>query len=216
MDTKDLIEGAIKETVNFPVIFVPFFVTAFLNAALGSDLIISSFGTSWSIALRLIILLLVTPVASGMTIFLDRNAHSGKYPNLSESFGRVRPSYFPLIAVNLVAWTGIILGFFLFIVPGVYLYVKFIFTNQEVLLGRETDISRALEKSWNHTTNRWGRIFRLILIFEVPLLLISFTLGSLPPGWGATFGVVLTTVFQTWITLVLTHVYLGILEADRA
>ena len=203
-----------RETVNFPVLFAPFFVTAFLNAALGSDRVLSSFGPSWSIALRLLILLLITPIASGMTIFLDRNIHSGNYPNLPGSFDRVKPNYLPLVAVNLVAWVGILLGFTLFIVPGVYLYVKFIFTNQEVLLGKETDVTSALEKSWNHTTNRWGRIFRIILIFELPLLLISFILSGLPPGWGATVSVVFTTVFQTWVTLVLTHFYLGITEEE--
>ncbi|MBS3788073.1 hypothetical protein KGY79_07775 [Candidatus Bipolaricaulota bacterium] len=214
MKIDELIKGAIEETVNFPILFAPFFVTAFLNAALGSDRALTTFGPSWSIILRILILLLLTPLASGMAIFMDRNIHSGESPNLPGSLDRVRPNYLPLIAVNLVAWAGIILGFFLFIVPGVYLYVKFIFTNQEVLLGKETDITKALENSWNHTANRWGSIFRIILIFEVPLFLISFTLGGVPPGWGATISVILTTIFQTWVTLVLTHVYLGIIEQD--
>ncbi|MCF7889818.1 hypothetical protein K9M78_01205 [Candidatus Bipolaricaulota bacterium] len=212
MKINELVEGAIKETISFPVLFAPFFFSAFLNAILGSDRAISALGPGWSIVLRILVLLLLTPLTSGMTIFLDRNVYSGESPNLTGSFDRVKPNYLPLIAVNLVAWTAIVLGFFLFIVPGVYLYVKLIFTNQEVLLGRKTDITKALESSWNHTTNRWGDIFRIILIFEVPLLLISFSLGALPPGWGATVSLLLTTVFQTWVTLVLTHVYLGILE----
>lgn len=214
MNINELIEGAIKETINFPLLFGPFFVSAFLNAAMGSDRAIEAFGPTWSVALRILILLLITPLTSGMTIFLDRYIHSSEPPSLAGSFDRVKPSYFSLVAVNLVAWTGIILGFFLFIIPGIYLYVKFIFTNQEVLLGKETDITKALENSWNHTTNRWGGIFRIILIFEVPLLLISFTLVGLPPGWGATISVILTTVFQTWVTLVLTHVYLKIRETE--
>ena len=215
MEIQDLLERAIKETVNFPVLFAPFFVTAFLNATLGSDMLLSSMGPGWSIALRILIVLLLTPVASGVTIILDRRIHSGQYPSLPGSLDGVLPYYLPLIAVNLVAWTGIILGFLLFIVPGIYLYVKFIFTTQEVLLGRETDITKALENSWNHTTNRWGSIFRIILIFEIPLLLFSFALGGLPPGWGATVSVILTTVFQTLLTLVITHFYLGIVETKQ-
>lgn len=214
MKINELIERAIKETINFPLLFGPFFVSAFFNAAMGSDRAVEALGPGWSVILRILILLLFTPLTSGMTIFLDRYIHSGKPPSLAGSFDNVRPSYFTLVAVNLVAWTGIILGFFLFIIPGIYLYVKLVFTNQEVLLGRETDITKALENSWNHTTNRWGSIFRIILIFEVPLLLISFTLAGLPPGWGATISVILTTVFQTWVTLVLTHVYLKIREAE--
>lgn len=214
MKIKELIEGAIRESINFPILFAPFFVSSFINTALGSDRAITVFGPGWSIALRIAILLFLIPLTSGMTIFLDRHIHSGEHPDLPGSFERVRPNYLPLIAVNLVAWTGIIIGFSLFIVPGVYLYVKFIFTNQEVLLGKETNITQALENSWNHTTNRWGSIFRIILIFEVPLLLISFTLGGLPPGWGATVSVLLTTAFQTWVTLVFTHVYLRFTKYD--
>ncbi len=210
MKIKELIEGAIRETLNFPLLFAPFFVSSFLNAALGSDRAITALGPGWSITLRIVILLLLTPLTSGMTIFLDRHIYSGEFPDLTESFNRVRPNYLPLIAVNLVARAGILIGFSLLIIPGVYLYVKFIFTNQEVLLGRETNITKALENSWNHTTNRWGSIFRITLIFELPLLLISFTLGGLPPGWEDTARVLLTTVFQTWVTLVLTHVYLQI------
>ena len=214
MEIRGLIEKAIKESTNFPVLFAPFFITAFLNGALGSDRVLSLFGPGASITFRLLILLLFTPLASGVTIFLDKQIRSGEYPNLPESFESVRPYYLSLIGVNLVAWTGIILGFLFFVVPGVYLYVKFIFTNQEVLLGKERDIRQALENSWNHTTNRWGYIFRIILIFEIPLLIVSFTLGGLPPGWGATISVLLTTIFQTWVTLVVTHLYQGILKTD--
>ena len=212
MKMQELVESVIKETVSLPVLFAPFFISAILNASLGSDRAIALLGPGWSITFRIVLLLLITPVASGMTIFLDRNIHAGEPPDLPRSFSRVRSRYLPLVAVNLVAWTGIIIGFFLFIVPGIYLYIKFIFTNQEVLLGGETEVTKALENSWNHTTDKWGNIFRIILVFELPLLLISFTLGGLPPGWGATLSVLLTTVFQTWVTLVLTHYYLGIVE----
>lgn len=210
MDIQGLIKGAIRETTNFPVLFAPFFLTALLNGILGTDTVLFAFGTSWSIVFQLLILLLLTPVASGMTIFLDRYVHSGHYPNLGASLDHVRPKYLTLVGVNLVAWTGIILGFLLFIVPGIFLYVKFIFTTQEVLLGEQTDLVRAIENSWEKTTGRWGQLFQIVLIFEVPLLLLSFSLGGLPAGWGATISVLLSTVFQTWITLVITHIYLTI------
>ncbi len=210
MDIQGLIKKAVRETTSFPLLFVPFFLTAILNGILGTDRVLFAFGSSRSIILQLIVLLLLTPVASGMTIFMDRYIHSGEEPNPGTAFSHVRARYWPLIGVNLVAWTGIILGFLLFIVPGVYLYVKFIFTTQEVLLGGETDILEAIRNSWDRTTNRWGQLFQIILIFELPLLLLSFSLGGLPAGWGATVSVLLSTVFQTWITLVITHIYVGI------
>ncbi len=210
MNIQKLIKGAIDESTNFPVLFAPFFVTALLNGILATDMALAALNPTMSIVLRLGVLLAVTPVASGMTIFLDRFVHSGDYPSLFASFDRVKPLYLPLIGVNLVAWTAILLGFLLFIVPGIFLYVKFIFTDQEVLLGGETDLVSALENSWNRTTGRWGRLFQIILIFEIPLLFLSFALGGLPAGWGATLSVLLTTAFQTWLTLVVTHIYLQI------
>lgn len=214
MEIKELVQGIFRETVNFPVLFGPIFVTSFLNGILASDVMISSLGAGGSLILRLLILLLLTPLASGMTIFLDRMINSKRPPVLLTSFSAVRPKYFPLILINLAALTATVLGLFLFIIPGIYLYVKFVFTTQEVLLGGETDLKSALESSWNHTTDRWGTIFKMILIFEIPLLFFSFSLAGLPPGWGATLSVVVGTAFQTWLTLVITHLYLRIIQDD--
>ncbi len=212
MEIRDLIQGVFRETIHFPVLFGPIFVTSFLNGILASDAAIASMGPGGSLVLRLLILVLLTPLSAGITVMLDRRINSQVEPDLLDSFADVRAKYFPLIIINFVALVATVLGLFLFIVPGVYLYVKFVFTTQEVLLGDETDLTSALEKSWNHTTNRWGTIFGIILIFEIPLLFFSFSLAGLPPGWGATLSVVVGTAFQTWLTLVVTHLYLQILQ----
>lgn len=215
MEIKNLIRGVFRETGHFPVLFAPIFATSFLNGILASDAMIASMGPGGSLVLRLLILVLLTPLAAGITVMLDRRINSQVKPNVLASFTGVRSKYFPLIAINFVALIATVLGLFLFIVPGIYLYVKFVFTTQEVLLGGETDLTSALEKSWNHTNNRWGTIFGIILIFEVPLLFFSFSLAGLPPGWGATLSVVVGTAFQTWLTLVVTHIYSQILREDK-
>lgn len=214
MEIKNLIQGVFRETIHFPALFGPIFVTSFLNGILASDVMISSLGPGGSLFFRLLILLLLTPLAAGITVLLDRRINSQTKPDLLASFAEVRTKYFPLITVNFVALVATVVGLFLFIIPGVYLYVKFIFTTQEVLLEGETDLTSALEKSWNHTTNRWGAIFGIILIFQIPLLFFSFSLAGLPPGWGATLSVVVGTAFQTWLTLVVTHLYLRIARKE--
>ncbi len=214
MELRELIQGAIKETISFPVLFGPIFVTSFLNGILASDAMITTLGPGGSLIIRLLILLLLTPLAAGITVYLDRMINSQRPPEIMTSFSTVRPRYFPLILINFVALMATVMGLFLFIVPGIYLYVKLVFTTQEVLLGGETDLSTALENSWNHTNNRWGTIFKIVLVFEVPLLFFSFSLGGLPPGWGATLSVVVGTAFQTWLTLVITHLYVQITKEE--
>lgn len=214
MDIKESIQEVTRETVNFPMLFGPIFITSFLNGILASDAFIRALGAGGSLVLRLMILVLLTPLAAGMTVFLDRMISNQKSPGLAGAFTAVGRKYLPLILINFVALMATVLGLFLFILPGIYLYVKFVFTTQEVLLGGETDLTSALESSWQHTEGRWLTVFKILLVFEIPLLFFSFSLGGLPPGWGATLSVVVGTAFQTWLTLVVTHLYLRITAGE--
>lgn len=210
MEINNLIKKVIGETVNFPVLFFPIFLIYFLMGLLVSDTLATLFGQGGTFFVSLLIQFLLVPAASGVTIFLDRRIHSGKTPDIGECLEEVRPKYSSLIGVNLAAKLAIIFGLFLFIIPGIFLYVKFIFSTQEVLLGEKTSLAKALESSWNHTNNLWWTIFQIILILQVPLFLLTLSLTGLPPGWGVTFTVLLFTVFQTWLTLVVTHLYSNI------
>lgn len=216
MELKLLIKRVIGETVTFPVLFAPTFLAYFLNGLLASNRLISVLGQGGSLFASLIVFALVIPAAAGITIVLDRKINSEKYPSLIDSVEEVKPKLFPLIGVNLAATLAAIFGLFLFIIPGVFLLVKFVFVSQEVLLGGKTNLSEALESSWNHTTNLWGTIFQIILIFQLPPLIFSFSLAGLPPGWGMTLNMIIFTIAQTWLTLVITHLYLKITQESEA
>ncbi|MBS3814454.1 hypothetical protein KGY63_03645, partial [Candidatus Bipolaricaulota bacterium] len=156
MELKLLIKKVIRETVSFPVLFAPTFLAYFLNGLLASNRLISILGGGGSLFASLLILALLIPAAAGITIFLDRKINSGKYPSLIDSVEEIKPKYLTLVGVNLAANLAAVLGLFLFIIPGIYLLVKFVFVTQEVLLGGKTNLTEALESSWNHTNNLWG------------------------------------------------------------
>lgn len=216
MELRPLIKKVIGETVTFPVLFAPTFIAYFLNGLLASNRLISVLGQGGSLFASLLVFALLIPAAAGITIVLDRKINSGKYPSLIDSVEGIKQKYLPLIGVNLAANLAAILGLFLFIIPGVFLLVKFAFVSQEVLLGGKTNLPEALESSWNHTNNLWGTIFRIILIFQLPPLIFSLSLAGLPPGWGMTINVIMFTISQTWLTLVITHLYLKITRESGA
>jgi hypothetical protein len=216
MELRLLIKKVIEETVNFPVLFAPTFLVYLLNGLLASNRLMSVLGQGGSLFASLLVFALLIPAAAGITIFLDRKINSGKYPSLIDSVEDVKTKYLQLVGVNLAANLAAILGLFLFIIPGVFLLVKFAFVTQEVLLGRKTNLPEALESSWNHTTNLWGTIFRIILIFQLPPLILSLSLAGFPPGWGMTLNVIIFTIAQTWLTLVITHLYLKISRESEA
>ncbi|MFW6111630.1 MAG: hypothetical protein ACOC7Z_01280 [Candidatus Bipolaricaulota bacterium] len=214
MELKLLIKKVIGETVSFPVLFAPTFLAYFLNGLLASNRLISALGGGGSLFASLLIFALLIPAAAGITISLDRKINSGKYPSLIDSFEEIKPKYLTLIGVNLAANLAAVLGLFLFIIPGIYLLVKFVFVSQEVLLGGKTNLQEALESSWNHTNNLWGTVFQIILIFQLPPLIFSLSLTGLPPGWGMTLNIIMFTIAQTWLTLVITHLYVKITRGN--
>ncbi|MBS3813534.1 hypothetical protein KGY64_06890 [Candidatus Bipolaricaulota bacterium] len=210
MELRDLIEETIRESINYPILFLPFFLISLLNNVFISNRVISALGANWSLIISLLFVVILVPIGNGITIVMDRGIVSGKGPNPPRALEITSSRSFLLIGINFVAWMAAITGIFLLIVPGIYLYVKFIFVTQEVLLGNADDFETGLRSSWARTTGHWSRLFALLLVLEVPLLLLSLLAGQLPIGLAQTFQVILSTVAQTWIILAFTHIYVRI------
>ncbi len=210
LDLTDLIGKVIKETVNFPVLFLPFFVISLLNSILASGALVTAMGANWSLIVNLVAVVLLVPIANAVVIILDRSIVDRRRLSLSRAVNIAFRKAVLLIGVNFIAWMAAISGLFLLIIPGVFLYVKFIFVTQEVILGGATNFEAGLRDSWEHTSGYWWNLFTILLALEVPLLLLSLLLGRLPVGWGQTFQVIFSTLAQTWIIIVFTHTYVRI------
>jgi len=214
LDLTDLIGKVIKETVNFPVLFLPFFVISLLNSILASGALVTAMGANWSLIVNLVAVVLLVPIANAVVIILDRSIVDRRRLSLSRAVNIAFRKAVLLIGVNFIAWMAAISGLFLLIIPGVFLYVKFIFVTQEVILGGATNFEAGLRDSWEHTSGYWWNLFTILLALEVPLLLLSLLLGRLPVGWGQTFQVIFSTLAQTWIIIVFTHTYVRIRKEE--
>lgn len=214
LDLTELISTAVKETVNFPVLFLPFFVISLLNSVLASGALAAGMGANWSLILNLAVVVALVPIANAVTIILDRSIANRRRLSFGRAVGLAFQQAFLLIGVTFIAWMAAISGLFLLIVPGIFLYVKFIFVTQEVVLGKANNFEAGLRDSWEHTSGYWWNLFTILLALEVPLLLLSLLSGQLPVGWGQTFQVIFSTVAQTWIIVVFTHTYVRIRKKE--
>lgn len=74
---------------------------------------------------------------------------------------------------------GIILGFVLLIVPGVYLAIRW-FAAVPALFGEQVDVTGALGESWEKTKGHGSAIFGALVVVYLPLIvaiLMAFVIG---------------------------------------
>ena len=92
--------------------------------------------------------------------------------SLSEAVSlSVRKFAFVLIAGML--WALIVgIGSIALIIPGVFLFTKFIFYSYAILLDNEKIIN-SFKKSWQITEGNWWKAFGLYLIFIIPMMTLS-------------------------------------------
>lgn len=85
---------------------------------------------------------------------------------------------FPVIMVlSIVNMLAIFTGLFLFIVPGVILYLMFVFSNC-YMMDKDTGVVRSLKSSLDLTHGFKGQIFRVIVFFNAIIILIPMMIGS--------------------------------------
>jgi|GEM_PF-4715910 len=203
-----IIRGVVREGFAFPSIFLPFFLVSLLSSVLTSDLIVSSFGSSFGLILSLAVLLFLTPLSAGLIISLDRQIRFGEGgPNLKEMLEVIRPYYWLLVGTNLLTWLAVFIGVILLIVPGLFLMVKLVFVNQEILLGEKREVESILRGSWDLTAGYWLEIFNLLLLLILPLMAVEALSLNLSPAWIATIRLVVGTAVQTWLIMAATRAY---------
>lgn len=201
--------------MNYPVLFLPMFTVSLVSSVMSSDVVLSVLGNQFGLWFNLLILLALAPPAMGMTIILDRQICSEGNVNLNKAFVTISAAYFPLVGVNLTSWLIIMVGFFFFIIPGIFLLVKFIMINQSFLIGDGQTIEEILRESWSVTGGHLMELFGLIIVLVSPLLLLELFFYRIPPGILATIQVTLGTALQTWLVITMTHVFLDFKESSK-
>jgi hypothetical protein len=120
--------------------------------------------------------LVVMPIISAICIHALRSIAAGGRPGAGEAFVSGFEAFTPLFFAVLIAAVGIAAGLLLFILPGVYLAVRWFFVPQAVVIDGARGVD-ALRESGNVVSGFWWRTFGLIVMINLaaalPALLIT-------------------------------------------
>lgn len=104
-----------------------------------------------------------------------------------------------ILIASILYFLILLIGFVALIIPGIFLWIKFIFVTYFILLNNEKIIN-SFRKSWQITKGSWWRILGLSLMLLIPIITLSIVvrtialdsiqtalslhfLGSLLSGW---------------------------------
>jgi hypothetical protein len=168
--------------------------------------------------------LVVAPLITAICIHALRSVASGGSPGAREAIVKGFESFAPIFFAVLLAAAGIALGLFLFILPGIYLFVRWYFVPQAVVLERARDAG-ALRASSRLVTGAWWRTFALVVVVNVLTVLAGFAIGTpftaLAEGtdrsvWWLAGQIVAATATAPFIALFSTLLYYDLRERKRA
>jgi hypothetical protein len=168
--------------------------------------------------------LVVAPLITAICVHALRSVAGGGSPGAREAIVNGFESFAPIFFAVLLAAAGIALGLLLFVVPGVYLFVRWYFVPQAVVLENAKGAA-ALRASSRLVAGAWWRTFGLVLLVNVLIALAIFVLGapftvladtSDRALWALCGQIVATSVTQPFIALFSTFLYYDLRERKRA
>lgn len=122
--------------------------------------------------------LVTTPLITGMIIYALLQAAGGQVPSTRGSITAGLDVFAPVFLAVIIAAAGIAAGLFVFILPGVYLAVRWYFVAQAVVIdGRRGP--DALARSGELVRGQWWRVFGIAIVVNI-LVAIPAALVGLP------------------------------------
>jgi hypothetical protein len=167
--------------------------------------------------------LVVAPLITAICVHALRSVAGGGSPGAREAIVKGFEAFAPIFFAVLLAAAGIALGLLL-IVPGIYLFVRWYFVPQAVVLEGARNAA-ALRASSRLVAGAWWRTFGLVLVVNVIVALVIFVLGapftvladaSDRALWALSGQIVATSVTQPFIALFSTFLYYDLRERKRA
>jgi hypothetical protein len=168
--------------------------------------------------------LVVAPLITAICVHALRSVAGGGSPGARGAIVKGFESFAPIFFAVLLAAAGIAIGLLILIVPGVYLFVRWYFVPQAVVLEGARNTG-ALRASSRLVAGAWWRTFGLVLLVNVIVGLTIFVLGapftvladaSDRAVWALTGQIVATSVTQPFIALFSTFLYYDLRERKRA
>jgi len=120
--------------------------------------------------------LVVGPLITAICVYALQSVAAGGSPGAREAIVKGFESFTPIFFAVLLAALGILLGAIV-IVPGIYLFVRWYFVPQTVVLEGGHGAS-ALRASGQLVEGSWWRTLGLVLLVNVVAVAVAFVLGS--------------------------------------
>jgi hypothetical protein len=117
--------------------------------------------------------LVTAPLVAAMTIHALLQAAAGEMPGTRRAISAGLDAFAPVFPAVLLAAAGVALGLLLFIVPGIYLAVRWYFVPQAVVIDRRRGVD-ALQRSGELVTGSWWRVFGIGLLITLIATLAGF------------------------------------------
>ena len=126
--------------------------------------------------------LVVAPLITAICIHALRALAGGEGPAAGPAITAGFEAFPPLFAAVLLTAVGVALGLLFFVIPGIYVAVRFFFVPQTVVIDGERGAG-ALRRSWEQVEGFWMRTFGIVLLANlaatIPGVLISLPFASL-------------------------------------
>ena len=142
--------------------------------------------------------LLVGPLITAMVIHALLAVADGRRPKPAPAITSGLEAFRPIFLAVLLSAAGVILGFIAFILPGIYLAVRWYFVPQAAVVDNRRG-TQALERSAELVSGQWWRVFGV-------LLLVLLTIGVAQSAIQAPFTVLAKSADSSAIWLLGTMV----------
>jgi hypothetical protein len=167
--------------------------------------------------------LVVAPLITAICVYALQSVAAGGSPGAREAIVKGFESFSPIFFAVVLAALGILVGAIL-IVPGIYLFVRWYFVPQAVVLEGAHGAS-ALRASGRVVQGSWWRTLGLIVLVNVAALLVAVVLGAPFTAaansadralWALIGQIVASTVTQPFGALYSTLLYFDLKARKRA
>jgi hypothetical protein len=155
--------------------------------------------------------LVVAPLINAICIYALHALAEGRRPRAGPSIVEGFEAFTPIFLAILLAAAGVALGLLLFIVPGIYLAVRWYFVPQAVVIqgGRGPG---ALSRSWDLTAGFWWRTFGILVVGNLISLLPAVVLSAPLAAVAESTDRALWSLIGTIATEMLTAPFLALLS----
>ncbi len=151
-------------------------------------------GATVALLLVVVLGLLAQLLATGAVFKLQLDAYLGRPHDLEESFEFAAPRVFSLLWLGIILTVLAVVGFILFVIPGIWFVVAVSVAVPALMLEGVTGFS-ALRRSISLTAGRWWATFGRLLVALVLYAIADVIIGLIANGLDSAFNVSNVTLY---------------------